>query len=135
MSDKPIIVAGLVVFLALVTFPIWYTLAASGQVPPLDRDYPEDVPRCVENKDWMVANHMILLKKWRQEIVRDGDKEPYKSDDFDTYHAKSLTGTCMQCHSRKEMCDANGDTSCVQCHNYASVAPACWDCHIELKGN
>jgi hypothetical protein len=36
----------------------------------------------------------------------------------------SLQKTCMKCHTNKaEFCD--------KCHNYASVRPYCWDCHIE----
>jgi hypothetical protein len=38
----------------------------------------------------------------------------------------SLQNTCMQCHPNKaEFCD--------RCHNYASVKPYCWDCHVEPK--
>jgi hypothetical protein len=36
----------------------------------------------------------------------------------------SLSNTCLDCHSNKaEFCD--------RCHNYASVSPYCWDCHID----
>ena len=36
----------------------------------------------------------------------------------------SLSNTCMDCHDNKaEFCD--------RCHDYASVRPYCWDCHIE----
>jgi hypothetical protein len=136
MSDKPVIMAGLAVFVVLATFPIWYKLVAGEGVPQPDREYPKNVPRCVEEGEWMVSNHMNLLRQWRDEVVRgDGQKKPYKSRDFGAEHLKSLTRTCMECHSRKDMCDTNGDTSCTQCHNYANVEPECWDCHIELKGN
>ncbi len=36
----------------------------------------------------------------------------------------SLQNTCMNCHTSKEQ-------FCDQCHNYASVSPFCWDCHVE----
>jgi hypothetical protein len=33
----------------------------------------------------------------------------------------------MDCHSnKKEFCDT--------CHDYSSVTPYCWSCHIEPKG-
>jgi hypothetical protein len=36
----------------------------------------------------------------------------------------SLQNGCMQCHSnKKKFCD--------ECHNYLSVKPFCWDCHIQ----
>lgn len=139
MSDKPIIIAGLAVFVVLATFPFWYPLVpppvAGEEVSAPDREYPQHAPRCVEKREWMAANHMNLLKQWREEVVRDGDKEPYKSADFGTPHLKSLTDTCMDCHSAKEMVDEKGNTSCVQCHSFAGVEPDCWNCHIELKGN
>ena len=38
----------------------------------------------------------------------------------------SLQNTCMKCHPNKsEFCD--------KCHNYTSVKPYCWDCHVEPK--
>jgi hypothetical protein len=132
MSDKPVIVAGLALFVAAVTFPIWYPLVAGGEVSPPDRQYPNDVPRCIEERQWMVGNHMNLLKRWRKDVVRGGDLKPYK----DTGYLKSLTRTCMeQCHSRKEMCDDDGNTSCRQCHSYAGVELDCWNCHVEPEGN
>ncbi|HCX02472.1 MAG TPA: cytochrome C, partial [Syntrophaceae bacterium] len=36
---------------------------------------------------------------------------------------KSLTGTCLQCHSNKEQ-------FCDRCHNYVGAKPSCFNCHI-----
>ena len=37
-------------------------------------------------------------------------------------HVKSLTNTCMSCHTDKaKFCD--------RCHDTVGVAPYCWDCH------
>ncbi len=48
MSDKPKILAGLVLFLGLATFPIWYTLGSassgSGSALPPDLDAPTGAP-------------------------------------------------------------------------------------------
>ncbi len=135
MSDKPIIMAGLAVFMVLVTFPIWYAFVPGEEVAPPDRQSPKDGSRCVEGSVWMVENHMTLLNQWRYEVIREGDRTPYESEAFGTLHKKSLTRTCMTCHSKKEMCDSNGNTSCARCHDYVNVKPNCWDCHVELKGD
>jgi hypothetical protein len=37
---------------------------------------------------------------------------------------KSLTGTCLQCHTSKK-------DSCDRCHDHLNVHPVCWDCHVE----
>ena len=137
MNDKPRIMLGLAIFLAVATFPIWYTLgfaAYSGDEPaPPSRKYADEAPRCIEDKQWMAGNHMVLLNQWRDEVVRQGNAELYKSRDGEE-HVKSLTLTCLECHSKPEMCDADGNTSCTQCHDYADVQPRCWNCHVELRG-
>ena len=136
MNDKPRIMVGLAIFVILAWFPIWYALAlaayGAGDTAAPSRQYPDG--RCIEEKDWMAANHMVLLNGWRDEVVRQGEAQPYVSRDFGTKHVKSLTQTCLECHSKPEMCDASGNTSCTQCHDYANVQPRCWNCHIELKG-
>jgi hypothetical protein len=41
-------------------------------------------------------------------------------------YTMALTQTCLKCHASKaDFCD--------RCHNYAGVAPYCWDCHIDPK--
>jgi len=126
MSDKGTIIAGLVIFLALVTFPIWYALGGEGDSSPPDLEMPTDATQCVEDKDYMTANHMDLLNQWRDAVVREGRRE-YTSSSGEK-HTMSLTGTCLNCHS-------NRDAFCTQCHDYANVEPGCWDCHVEPKGN
>jgi hypothetical protein len=70
----------------------------------------------------MRADHMQLLDLWRHSVVREG-KRIYVNPDGKEYNM-SLSNTCLDCHSNKaEFCD--------RCHNYASVRPYCWDCHIE----
>jgi len=39
-------------------------------------------------------------------------------------HEKSLTGTCLSCHSSKE-------AFCNRCHEYVGADPYCWECHID----
>ena len=122
MYKGGIIIAGLAVFVLLVTFPFWFGVA-SGSSPP-DPVAPEE-GSCVKDAEWMAAWHMDLLDDWRDAVVRDGDREPVMIDGKP--YKKSLTLTCMECHDNKdEFCDA--------CHDYAGVDPFCWDCHIEPEG-
>ncbi len=129
MSDKGVIVVGLVIFVGLVTFPFWYTRAA-GSSAALARpalELPTDATQCVEDKPFMTAHHMELLNQWRDAVVREGQTQ-YTSWAFGTHYEMSLTKTCLRCHR-------NGQTFCDRCHNYADVHPGCWDCHVEPKGN
>jgi hypothetical protein len=72
----------------------------------------------------MKAEHMQLLDVWREAVVRRGERT-YVSPDGKEYDM-SLSNTCLDCHANKtEFCD--------RCHNYASVQPYCWDCHIDDK--
>ena len=120
MSDKPIIIVGLLIGLALLTLPIWYGFAAGAAGSPPELQVPEG--HCVEDGDYMKAHHMELLNQWRDAVVRAGDVETVEVDGK-TY-PKSLTRGCMSCHtSRQEFC--------VRCHEYANVHPTCWQCHVE----
>ncbi len=127
MSDMPKAVAGLVIFVALVTFPIWYMLASAEGPSPPERSADKDGPRCIE--DNMAAHHMEMLDQWRYDVVH-GDGTPQYHDE-DKRYEKSLTKTCMGCHGKEE--DRNSAPSCSGCHEYASVRPTCWDCHIDPK--
>lgn len=126
MRDKGGIMAGLVVFLVLVTFPIWYTLGSTEGAAAPELQLPTGASQCVEDKAYMTANHMDLLNQWRDAVVREGRHE-YTSSSGRTY-VMSLTGTCMGCHGDQE-------AFCARCHNYANVQPTCWDCHLQSKGN
>ncbi len=122
MSDKGAIVAALVVFLALVTFPIWYNLVTGEQAAPLKLQLPHEGGRCVDDTAYMRTNHMQLLMDWRDEAVRANDRIYTTSDGrrFD----KSLSGTCLSCHFEKEK-------FCDRCHDYVGTTPSCWNCHVD----
>jgi len=123
MNDMPRIIVGLIVFLVIIGFPIWYNVAMdkAGYAPELVK--PAKGDQCVRDKDWMRTNHMDLLDQWRDEVVREGER-------FETLEGrpiqKSLSRTCMDCHSDKA-------GFCDRCHDYMAVSPYCWDCHIEPK--
>jgi [DsrC]-trisulfide reductase subunit J len=125
MYDGGKIITGLVIFLVLITFPIWYSLASGkgGIVPE-----PEKATgtTCVESTEYMVTSHMDLLIQWRDEVVRGGDRFHKMPDG--TMVEKSLTNTCLDCHKdKKKFCD--------KCHDYAAVTVYCWDCHIIPEGS
>ena len=212
MSDKGKIIAGLVIFLVLATFPIWYLGIAGGSVsrpelePPAgallfraswsavqggsdmgidwsrlrgefnknrialtgeasltrdekdgkwrvtdqgnrylvlkDQDAVQVYTGCVEDRIYMIKNHMNILKVWREEVVRDSDRS--RIDVNGRKYLKSLTKCCMDCHTSREK-------FCYECHAYANVLSMlplqeskdtqqtqrgvrCWNCHVEPKG-
>ena len=124
MYDGGKIVAGLVLFLAVVTSPIWYNVVTGKAEYKPEPKIVGQEKECVAPKAWMTAKHMTLLNDWRNAVVREDDLV-YVAANGKTYNM-SLSNTCMQCHPNKsEFCD--------QCHNYMSVKPYCWDCHVEPK--
>jgi len=121
MYDKGKILTGLLIFLVLLTSPIWYNFAMgkAGAVPQLKLGTKEK--HCIEPTAYMISSHMTLLNTWRNAVIRDGNRV-YVAGDGRQYDM-SLTKTCLlQCHTSKaEFCD--------RCHAYAAVKPYCWDCH------
>ncbi|MFC1678988.1 sulfate reduction electron transfer complex DsrMKJOP subunit DsrJ [Elusimicrobiota bacterium] len=124
MHDTGKILAGLLIciVIALVGSPVLYNAwsGKSAQAPDPKIHTPGE--QCVAPTEYMRASHMDLLNTWRDDVVRDGNREYVSPDgrEFD----KSLSRTCMKCHTnRKEFC--------TECHDYAGVTPYCWDCHVE----
>ncbi|MFH1487049.1 MAG: sulfate reduction electron transfer complex DsrMKJOP subunit DsrJ [Chloroflexota bacterium] len=122
MYDGVKIITGIVVFLVLLSFPVWY-VAATGQAsyaPQLK--VAADEKQCVEPTEYMRESHMTLLSDWREKVVREGIRTHVARDGKE--YQMSLVGTCLSsCHAEKaEFCD--------QCHQYRGVSPNCWDCHI-----
>jgi hypothetical protein len=115
MYDKNKIVAGLVIFVAIVTLPFWYNLGKATSAPePKLSEKAKAAKECVVPKVDMKSEHMQILDLWRDTVVRDANRASTGED------------SCMGCHENKaEFCD--------KCHNYASVDPYCWDCHIAPK--
>ncbi len=120
MRDRGLIIIGLVVFLGLITFPIWYNSAAGtdSTAPELAKAEGE---ACIYPAEYMRNNHMDVLMDWRDEVVRNGNRVlKVGSKEYEM----SLSHTCLGCHTDKaEFCD--------KCHDYASVTPYCWDCHVD----
>jgi hypothetical protein len=126
MNDKRVIASGLVIFLIVVTYPFWSTLMAGAKVSRPVLEKPVGETRCLEDKTFMRENHTQILNEWRTITVRNGIMK-YTSKSYGTTYEISLTKTCLRCHNKKE-------DFCDRCHNYANVAPNCWNCHNQLKG-
>lgn len=129
MYDKGKVITGLVIFFIVFTFPFWINLGKAAKAPDPKLDTPKieslAVKACVRDTAYMKTSHMQLLDDWRNAVVREGYRTVAGYEGHKRYEM-SLQNTCMECHSNKaEFCD--------QCHNYASVSPYCWDCHIAPK--
>jgi hypothetical protein len=122
MSDRTKVLIALAVVLVLAAFPMWQALGAADETRRPELELPEHETQCVEDTEYMTARHMELLNVWRNAVVREGEID-YTSTSGETYRM-SLTGTCMNCHDNRE-------AFCTRCHDYADVAPKCWDCHVE----
>lgn len=122
MYDSGKIITGLVIFVIMITFPLWYNVGGTEHVPNPAK--PEGKKQCVGDTQFMRTSHMVLLNDWRDEVVRTGDRQ-YQVVDGIKYE-KSLQNGCMNCHTSKaKFCD--------ECHTYTAVKPYCWDCHVQPK--
>ncbi len=121
MYNKGTILSGLAIFVVVVTFPLWFNVLTSASDVPKP-ELPSG--QCVAPASEMRDNHMVLLNDWRDDVLRDG-KRGYVTVEGKKYK-KGLQTACMQCHTNKEK-------FCDTCHEYASVKPFCWDCHLSPK--
>jgi hypothetical protein len=120
------ILPALAAFLVVATVPVWRGVAARGpgfESPPNPRG-----ERCLEPKSVMRAQHMRMLLRWRDEVVRDNSRV-YIASDGRTWE-KSLK-TCVACHGHT---DAPGKSTtaaaaCNECHEYVNAKLDCWNCH------
>ena len=118
MYNAKYIIPGIIFFLALIFAPVAYNLGKGAfEVKP---ELPKDQKDCIEDAQTMRDKHMQILNEWRNEAVRDGERIYVNSKG--KKYVKSLTNTCMSCHTDKaKFCD--------RCHETVGVAPYCWDCH------
>ena len=124
MNDKGKIIAGIVIFFIVATFPFWFNMfmeKAPAPEPVLTAK-AKAAEKCVRDTEFMTANHMQLLDEWRDTVVRKAERIYTNAEGKE--FTMSLSNTCLDCHSNKtEFCD--------RCHTYASIEPYCWDCHID----
>jgi len=128
LYDGRKILAGLLIFLGLVSVPFWYNLGRSPAAPTLSFDTPQIQAliqkQCVEPTAYMRASHMGLIETWKGAVVRDGYRMYISSAGKEI--PMSLSQTCLGCHSNKEK-------FCDRCHDYAGAKPNCWSCHVIPK--
>jgi len=121
MYNKGTIIPGLIIFVLFVTFPLWFNAFSTASTVPKPELPPGGEKECVAPAAEMRASHMILLNEWRDGVLRDGQRDVIAVDG--KKYRKGLQMTCMQCHTNKEK-------FCDSCHEYTSVNPYCWDCHL-----
>jgi len=127
LYDRGKVIIGIIIFLALLSFPLFYNMGKAAKAPepeintPAIQRLPETERVCVEPKSYMKDNHMKLLNEWRDQVVREG-KRDYVGFNNKKYTI-SLQNTCMECHS-------NYDNFCNKCHTYSGITPYCWTCHL-----
>ncbi|HKK98832.1 MAG TPA: sulfate reduction electron transfer complex DsrMKJOP subunit DsrJ [Desulfotignum sp.] len=126
---KNMIMGGLAVFVLAVLSPFWFNMVTTTQAAPEPEllGPAKEATKCVLDKYEMRANHMSLLDEWRDAVVRDADRI-YVAASGKSFNMSLSTGenSCLGCHEDKaKFCDA--------CHDYTSVNPYCWECHINPK--
>lgn len=128
MYDSGKIIPGLLIFILMITLPIWYNnlIGNVGAAPTKD---PNLVPEMIQGAvfpngqkhlpaEGMRAKHMEVLKGIHVTAqgynpVKDGQKP---------------TMSCIACHM--DMSGKNPLQFCDSCHSYAGVTiPDCWTCH------
>lgn len=118
------VLIGLLVFLVLISSPLWYNMAMDSSDYQVELEKAARGEDCVRDADWMSANHMDLLNEWRDQVVRDDER--FETGPDGVQYERSLTLTCLSCHENK-------DKFCDRCHDYVGVEPYCWECHIVPK--
>ena len=125
MYDAKYIWPGIVLFVALFASPFLFNIGSSEYRRP-KVVLPLTEKDCIEPREYMAAEHMQLLNSWRDMALRE-EKREFVATGGKTWEI-SLQNTCMTCH-------ANKADFCVKCHDANSVAPYCWDCHVEPRVN
>ncbi|MCI5212204.1 MAG: cytochrome C [Candidatus Electrothrix sp. ATG2] len=127
MYDSGKIIAGLVIFVVLITFPVWYNnLIGDVEAIPAVTDtelseamfqgitFPNDAKHALSTAE-MRSTHMQMLETIHAKAMADG-YTPEKD-------GKKKSMQCMMCHGTKEK-------FCDSCHVHAAVETTdCWSCH------
>ncbi len=122
MRERLFIAGGLVLFLVLFSYPVWWAATTHAQNAAPQLQLPPAGSTCVAPLDYMRTSHMRLLDQWRIDVVRKGIHQVHAPDGH--VYEMSLSNTCLGCHSRAQFCD--------RCHAYSGVpALTCWKCHSD----
>ena len=130
MHDRKLVVAVLGALGFIVILPFVINAFGTASSPVGEKAYEADLRAlkadkggCVrETREEMRENHMQILNGWRNDVVRGGGFKMEKPIGGVTYQ-KSLTLTCLGCHSKTSFC--------TKCHDYSGVRHDCWDCHVD----
>lgn len=121
MYNAKAVIIGIVIFVAVFSSPFWTSW--------IGQDYtktgvvlPAGEKECIEDTEFMRAQHMRLLDEWRDQALRE-ENRVYESALNGKKWVISLQNTCLKCHS-------NYAEFCEKCHVANSVYPYCWTCHI-----
>ena len=121
MYNAKAVIIGIVIFVAVFSSPFWTSW--------IGQDYtktgvvlPAGEKQCIEDTEFMRAQHMRLLDEWRDQALRE-ENRVYQSALNGKKWVISLQNTCLKCHS-------NYAEFCEKCHVANSVYPYCWTCHI-----
>ncbi|MEE8484858.1 MAG: hypothetical protein V3S46_09700 [Nitrospinota bacterium] len=112
-EKKSGIIVMVVLFVVLLS-PMIYSAVSNGffgetTMPKLV--LPTNAEKCIEDTDYMRANHMKLLLHVRDDVVREGVRK-----------VTQTLSNCKTCHTKRaEFCD--------KCHEYAGAKPECFGCH------
>ncbi len=127
MYNGKYIIPALVIFVIAMSSPFWLNFGSDKyEYPKVALPEGPGMEECIEDVEYMRANHMRLLNEWRDEALREGNRV-YVASNGKKWDI-SLQNTCMECHS-------NYDDFCAKCHDQNNVDPYCWSCHIEPQGN
>lgn len=126
MNDRKWIAAGVTLFLAVALLPFWYNRGQAVPPPAVELSAQAAAAgACVLPAAEMRSRHMELLNLWREAVVRESDR--IYTNHRGKRYVMSLSNACLACHpNRAEFCD--------RCHDYNSVEPDCWNCHLSRDG-
>jgi len=78
--------------------------------------------KCIRDTEYMRVNHMDLLKKVRDEVMREGKREVVSEGTRET----SELNNCRKCHTSRER-------FCEKCHSIVGLQLNCYGCHYYPK--
>ncbi len=104
-------IGAFLIFAIVLASPFLVALA-NGEIlkgaPQPKLELPKNATKCVEDTEYMAANHMNILKEEREQAVRRGIRTK-----------KHSLKNCFTCHTDKSK-------FCDRCHTYAGVQPTCF---------
>jgi len=74
MYDGKKIIPGLILFVGIMTYPLWHNTVSgkTGYIPKPKA--PADQKECIEPKSFIRVNHKALLEDWRTSVVSNGTR-------------------------------------------------------------